>query len=450
MTSTASPSPTHDVELRGPAGWLAHAFESGEVPQELLICSMAGTGKTWAILLVLHLLSLRRPNLRILIARKERSTLTQSVMVTYEQEVLPLTGHEHLAVGTQRRVRQSYNYPNGTEWVLGGLDQPTKILSTSYDIVYLNEAIECEEADIETVQSRIGRPDRSHSLNCLLMDTNPGSTTHWLKKRCDEGRCTLWNAIHEDNPGLHDGEDWTEAGRRYLARLDRLTGTRKARLRYGIWAAGEGVWFDSFDDRHMTELAEYDPDYDVHLAVDCGVHTGALWFQVRPVNGCMEGVAVFGDYYSFNTTDFKDGQAIVDRTRELCAGRVDVGTMDPAGEAKTSTGTVTVNEYARAGLHLSKWPKPPVAAGLSLIESFVSVDPVELIVHPRCSHLIESFANYTRKKRGGQWIDAPEDPQHPHEELMDSLRGGLNNAFPQGRDYTNDLFGPDPLAGRKW
>jgi hypothetical protein len=73
-----------------------------------------------------------------------------------------------------------------------------------------------------------------------------------------------------------------------------------------------------------------------------------------------------------------------------------------------------------------------VIDGLSLIESFVAVDPPGLLVHPDCTRLIEAFANYKRAKRAGQFIDRPEDPQHPHEDLMDALRGGLAGQVPRG------------------
>ena len=29
--------------------------------------------------------------------------------------------------------------------------------------------------------------------------------------------------------------------------------------------------------------------------------------------------------------------------------------------------------------------------------------------------------------------DEPDDPQHPHEDLMDALRGGVRDRFPDGR-----------------
>jgi hypothetical protein len=40
--------------------------------------------------------------------------------------------------------------------------------------------------------------------------------------------------------------------------------------------------------------------------------------------------------------------------------------------------------------------------------------------------LIRAFQAYRRASVKGQWRDWPEDPQHPHEDLMDALRGGLH------------------------
>jgi phage terminase large subunit len=43
-----------------------------------------------------------------------------------------------------------------------------------------------------------------------------------------------------------DGEPTVEGGE-YIAKLERLTGPRKLRLRHGIWAAAEGLVYDGFD-----------------------------------------------------------------------------------------------------------------------------------------------------------------------------------------------------------
>jgi hypothetical protein len=423
--------PTLEVELRGAIGRLSDAIEADSLADEVLLVGAAGTGKTWGILFLLHLLSLRRPGLRVLVCRKTRASLTESVLVTYEQEILPLTGHTWLAEGIKRRVRQSYTYPNGTEWIVGGLDKPSKILSTSYDLAFVNEAIDLAEEDWETLQSRIGRPERQHPLNCLIGDTNPGDPAHWLKKRCDEGRCPEWRSRHRDNPELHDGRDWTEKGRAYLGRLGRLTGTRRKRLFEGLWAAGEGQWFNTFSDQHVSARAEYDPALPVRLAVDSGVHTGAVWFQVRESYEPV--VTVFGDFYAFDQSAYSVAKDIIARSRELCGGRIDRGLTDPAGSARTAVGPSVLGEYERAGLRLNPWPRAGVADSLALLDSFISVEPPGLLVHPRCTHLLTAFANYQRLKRGSQFLDIPVDPQHPHEDLIDPLRGGLQDRFPDGR-----------------
>jgi phage terminase large subunit len=295
------------VDLRGAIGKLAQCIAKETIPPEVLIVGAAGTGKTWGVLLLLHLMCLERPNLRVLIARKTREAISESVLVTYEKEILPLTGHERMAYGIQRRVRQTYVYPNGTEWIVGGLDNPRKILSTSYDLVFVNEAIECDPEDWETLQSRIGRPGRSHGLNCLLGDTNPGDASHWLKMRCDKEKLLpIWNHTHKDNPSLWDNKKhkWTHAGELFLARLSRLTGARRKRLLEGLWVAGEGAWFDSFGDDHIHPAAEYNHVHPTYLAVDSGVHTGAVWFNVFDRQKNEPIIHVFGDYYSVNKTAF--------------------------------------------------------------------------------------------------------------------------------------------------
>ena len=57
-----------------------------------------------------------------------------------------------------------------------------------------------------------------------------------------------------------------------------------------------------------------------------------------------------------------------------------------------------------------------------------------MLVHPRCGATIDALRSYRRARRGGQLLDAPADPQHPHEDLVDALRGGLKAHYPNGRN----------------
>ena len=73
-----------------------------------------------------------------------------------------------------------------------------------------------------------------------------------------------------------------------------------------------------------------------------------------------------------------------------------------------------------------------VTDGLDQLE--VLLDKGLLLIHPRCTKLKAAFQNYARRRTGrGDWLDEPADPQHPHEDLMDALRGGVRDRFPEGR-----------------
>jgi hypothetical protein len=154
-------------------------------------------------------------------------------------------------------------------------------------------------------------------------------------------------------------------------------------------------------------------------------------------------VNVFADYYSYDRQALGDAtelmRAYIDRTGRDWDRYAIRTSIDNAGKSKTSVGVTVIGEYENAGFRgrggLESWPiyNGSVRDGLDLIDSFVqSADgEIHLQIHPRCKHLIAGFNNYRRKKVDNQWVDEPEDPQHPHEELLDSLRGGLAIEFPE-------------------
>lgn len=214
-----------------------------------------------------------------------------------------------------------------------------------------------------------------------------------------------------------------------------------------------GQWFKDFDEsKHVTELAEYDPRWTFHTAIDPGVHTGAVFFQVRRSTDGSAKVNVFGDYFSENVTGDEaggaqaQGQKIVALCHELTGQHTSKGrlSMDSASRQRNASGVVVYGEYQRAGCighgrTIEPWQAVgqgnPKSGTLQLLEAFLlsAGGVVSLTIHPRCRRLRDALMSYVRKKRGDQWTDEPEDPQHPHEEVIDSLCGGLKLEFPEGR-----------------
>src|SRR5579864_8274647 len=122
---------------------------------EIMLSGPAGTGKTLAAVYKLHRVAAKYPGARCLVVRKTRESLTQSVLVTFENNVLSPQWFARIAQGCQRRVRQSYVYPNGSEIVVGGLDKPSKVMSTEFDLILVNQAEETLESDWESLSSRL-------------------------------------------------------------------------------------------------------------------------------------------------------------------------------------------------------------------------------------------------------------------------------------------------------
>lgn len=251
-------------ELRGN---LARVVPSRE--PEVCLEGPAGTGKSVAILWKIHAAARKYPRMRALIVRQTRESLTQSALVTWETHVLSPSWARRIAAGCQRRVRQSYQYPNGSEVVVGGLDKPSKVMSTEYDLIYVNECRETTEAAYEDLSSRLRNGRMPYQQ--MLSDTNPDAPTHWIRKRADAGNLELWPTRHEDNPRYYSGGVWTPEGAKYLERLERLTGVRFLRLRKGIWAGAEGQIYDEWDEAiHLIDPFPIPPEWPRYRSIDFG------------------------------------------------------------------------------------------------------------------------------------------------------------------------------------
>lgn len=246
---------------------------------EVLLSGPAGTGKSRACLEKIHGLAVKYPDSRHLIVRKTRASLTESALVTFEQHVVP-RGYDCLR-GSARSHRQAYHYPNGSQIVVGGMDNASRIMSTEFDTVYVQEAIELAENDWESLTTRLRNGKMPYQQ--IIADTNPDKPTHWIKKRCDKGATRLIESRHTDNPVYWNGRDWTPAGVNYLAKLDALTGPRKQRLRFGRWVQAEGVVYEGWDAAvHVVDRFPIPERWKRIIAIDFGWNDPfvALWFAI--------------------------------------------------------------------------------------------------------------------------------------------------------------------------
>jgi PBSX family phage terminase large subunit len=214
---------------------------------EVLLSGAAGTGKTYANLLKMLWFGGQYPGARMLMVRKTRKSLAESAMVTLER----LLSAGGLLEGTSHRThRHEYRLPRGSVIVVGGMDDKNKVLSTEYDLIYVNEATEIKKDEWEELSFRLRA--MAGPFDQMLADCNPESPHHWLYQRFIAGRTpgdavpgtpTNYATAHFENPGYYDwrARAWTENGERYLKRLRAATGIRHARKYLGEWVGAEGA-----------------------------------------------------------------------------------------------------------------------------------------------------------------------------------------------------------------
>ena len=209
----------------------------------VLVCGPARSGKTRGVLEKAVLFGLKYARSRILLIRKTRASMSETVLQTLEDDVLP----EAWRGDASRSHREKYTLPNGSEIVTGGMDHSIKIMSSEYDLICIFEATELTEEDFEKLLTRLS--GKAAPYQQLIADCNPAGPNHFLKKRCDAGRMTYIASTHKDNPRWWDAdaEGWTPEGTVYISSLDELSGHRKARLRDGVWAAAEGLVYPEFN-----------------------------------------------------------------------------------------------------------------------------------------------------------------------------------------------------------
>lgn len=244
--------------------------------REVLLVGPAGTGKTRAVCELDHYLCEQHDGLRVLWVRNTRIDMAETVLRTFEDLVLT-DDHPLLATPRKRSHRESYDYPNGSKIVMGGMNNPHKFRSGEYDLIRVFEASEVSEPDYEMLLHRLRAgtlktPD-GRVWTQILCDTNPDAPGHWLNIRAESGRMHRLCTTHKDNPAYWDvkANDWTAMGREYVVdTLGRLTGVRRARYLEGRWSAAEGAIYPEWSRaKHVVTKIDHDLRW-AFAAVDWG------------------------------------------------------------------------------------------------------------------------------------------------------------------------------------
>lgn len=383
-----------EVEYNPYGGALA-LFECRD--REVLIEGPAGTGKSRAVLEKINAAAWKYPGMRALICRATRASMSETVLVTWERFVL---GDFHPAIGTCSRAhRQTYEFPNGSTIVVGGLDNPDRLMSSEYDLVAVFEATEVVLDDWEKLTTRLRNNVMPYQQ--AIADCNPSYPSHWLNVRASEGSITRLYSRHADNPAV------TKA---YLDGLSKLTGVRRARLFEGKWVGSEGVVYDKFDKAVHVRSRVQEWTYSV-IGVDDGYTNPFAALLVR----------VDGDGRMHVEREFYErGRLASERVSALRGfGRFPC-LVDPSA-------ATLIAEARAAGCEVLQADNA-VIPGIQRVMQRLAIDgdgEPRLTIDPSCVNLIREMESYRWKTNrasmdeNGQYKD---EPVKENDHAMDALR----------------------------
>lgn len=245
----------------------------------LLLSGAVGAGKSLLICWKGFILNCLYPGNRGLLCRKEFTSLKSSTIVTLLEKVIP----EEMIVSYDKvegvLVHKTPVPGINSTIVFSGLDKkadqtyPTKIGSTEYGWIGVDEITELSENDFQVLSSRLRymiplykfRKVKSqgyypkfltYEMFCDQMvrqmfgATNPDSPNHYLYKFFfkseEQDDRELFLTTPYENPYLD---------KEYIKALENtLTGLRRERLLFGKWVQAEGVIYDSLTQENYIDI----------------------------------------------------------------------------------------------------------------------------------------------------------------------------------------------------
>lgn len=311
------------------------------VAPEVLYSGRYGSSKTRTITEKLDYRCRKHANSRVVLARKKRTDLgSTTIPVLLEQTITP----SHAAWGWRPSADGGSRlyYPNGSEILCVGLDNPGKLRSGQYDMAGIDQCEELDEEEWQAVNGRLrwqpnayvhenGRVE--HAFRQLLGGCNPEGPAHFLYRRFDPTHShrlfTKSDIKLPDDTILQAGSLWAETimagahdnmenlSRDYLARLAMFKGRYYDRYVRGLWVAFEGVVYDHWDRglhvvRRPASWRKWGgyppPEWPIYRAIDFGyVNPFVCQWWARDPDGCFW---MFREIYMTRRTIVEHGKKI--------------------------------------------------------------------------------------------------------------------------------------------
>jgi phage terminase large subunit len=252
--------------------WAQERFLISKAP-ELLYSGHRGSSKSRTICEKADLLCRSVPGAKIVLSRKKREHMGKTTLATLLNETIS-PSHRDWGWAPSADGGSTLYYPNGSEILCAGLDNPGRMLSGEFMANFTDQGEELEEDEFLAIggslRQRVDKHGNEIPFHQNGIACNPDGPGHFLFKRFrpDLAGHSANFVTRSDEPTPILSGETLPAGRilrevivaglsdnmenlpvEYQAWLASLTGRYRERFVLGLWVAFDGYVYDCFDPR---------------------------------------------------------------------------------------------------------------------------------------------------------------------------------------------------------
>ena len=362
--------------------------------KEVMFSGGYGSSKSYALCLAL-LKHAQVKGARCLLLRKTLTSLKKSTLDTLignDNPILPIGSYTH------HKQDGIIKLHGGGEIWYAGLDNPTRIRSTQFSMIAIDEVSELTEAEyleiLYRLRSTIGTLQ-------LLSATNPATQNHHLYKRFFLDKSynrEVITACSLDNTFLPKS---------YIESLKEMSGVRYKKYVEGIWCALDNAIYDNFSrDIHVTHLKPTVYD-EIIMGIDMGYQDP---FVLLVIGRQGDRLFLLEEYYKPKMLMDDIKATILNFSNKYDRPIV---VVDPSA-------ALLIAELNNIGCNAIKAIND-IKIGIERVRNRLRVrnDSPDLIIDDKCVNTIAEFENYGYK-------DETETPIDANNHAMDVIRYILN------------------------
>ena len=363
----------------------------------------SGSAKSYSITQKL-IIRCCREKIRVLVCRKYGSTLRNTCFSLFKEI---LTKWKLLDYVSIRETDFNIKFPNGSEIIMMGLDEETKLLSlNNIGSVWIEEAFEVPKDIVEQLDLRMRSQNENQQI---IMSWNPISINSWLYDFAEinppKNSRKIFSTF-KDNPFL---------SKEYIAAMEdmRVRNPAKARIYYyGKYGVNpEGLVIQNW------RKEEFDP---MELAAQGLEHRAGIdlgWIDKSAIIDTLydrdnKTIYIFNEFYKSGCQLSELASAIFDMKLEKC--KISVDAAEPRSIQYFKNEGIRAEACAKG--------KDSVKAGLMFLQDHL------IIVHPKCKNFIIELENfsYVKSKVTGEYTD---NTTHEWSHAIDACRYAYSDIY---------------------